>query len=127
MLPDDTEVLSVAWGVDAAMGVYFRPDMFVHGAGLLRLRCLSLHTLEGFREVVGRPLPWQQLVAALAPRDGVIDCTALQGNKRLLALIRSVSDEAMADLAACAILRIVEARDGVVWDFNAGWLTHQHW
>ena len=58
----------------------------------------ALPWTEGFREVVGRPLPWQQLVAALAPRDGVIDCTALQGNERLLALIRSVSDEAMADL-----------------------------
>ena len=71
----------------------------------------ALPWTEGFREVVGRPLPWTQLVAALASRDGVIDCTALQGNQRLLALIRSVSDEAMADLGL-GVIAISRNGDG---------------
>ena len=36
--------------------------------------------VEGFSEVVGRLLPYSELVAALADRDGVIDCSALERN-----------------------------------------------
>ena len=54
--------------------------------------------VQGFEEVVGRPLPFAALVSALQPSDGVIDCTALPADSRLLQQIRAVADEAMTDL-----------------------------
>ena len=54
--------------------------------------------VQGFAEVVGRPLPFAALVASLQASDGVIDCTALPAGDRRLQLIRAVADEAMTDL-----------------------------
>ena len=47
---------------------------------------------------MGRLLPYSELVAALADRDGVIDCSALERNTALWIAIRTVADEAMTDL-----------------------------
>jgi secreted PhoX family phosphatase len=54
--------------------------------------------VQGFAEVVGRPLPFAALVTALQSSDGVVDCTALPAGDRLLQQIRTVADEAMTDL-----------------------------
>ena len=54
--------------------------------------------VQGFAEVVGRPLPFAALVASLQPSDGVVDCTALPAGDRRLQQIRAVADEAMTDL-----------------------------
>ena len=54
--------------------------------------------VQGFEEVVGKPLPFAALVAALQSSDGVIDCGELQAGDRRLQQIRSVADEAMTDL-----------------------------
>ena len=54
--------------------------------------------VQGFEEVVGRPLPFAALVSALQRRDGVIDCGALPAGDLLLQQIRAVADEAMSDL-----------------------------
>jgi uncharacterized protein len=67
---------------------------------------------DGFAEVVGQPLPWGELVAALASRQGVIDCSTLAANDPLLATIRAVSDQAMADLG----LGVIHLqRQGGIW------------
>lgn len=44
--------------------------------------------LEGFAQVVGQPLPWSELVTALASRGGRIDCTALAAADPLWPLLR---------------------------------------
>ena len=54
--------------------------------------------VQGFAEVVGRPLPFAALVSALQSSDGVVDCTALPTGDRRLQQIRTVADEAMIDL-----------------------------
>ncbi|MCB4394164.1 DUF839 domain-containing protein [Synechococcus sp. HB1133] len=54
--------------------------------------------VDGFNEVVGQPLPYAAVVRALAPVDGVIDCTALAARDPRLAQIRAVADQAMTDL-----------------------------
>ena len=54
--------------------------------------------VDGFNEVVGLPLPYAAVVRALAPVDGVIDCTALAARDPRLAQIRAVADQAMTDL-----------------------------
>ena len=54
--------------------------------------------VQGFEEVVGKPLPFADLVSVLQPSDGVIDCTALPAGDRRLQQIRTVADEAMTDL-----------------------------
>ena len=54
--------------------------------------------VQGFAEVVGRPLPFAALVASLQASDGVIDCTGLPAGDRRLQQIRAVADEAMTDL-----------------------------
>ena len=54
--------------------------------------------VQGFAEVVGRPLPYAALVASLQASDGVMDCTALPAGDRRLQQIRAVADEAMTDL-----------------------------
>ena len=56
--------------------------------------------VQGFAEVVGRPLPFAALVASLQPSDGVVDCTALPAGDRRLQQIRAVADEAMTDLGS---------------------------
>ncbi|WP_370455455.1 PhoX family phosphatase [Synechococcus sp. RSCCF101] len=58
---------------------------------------------QGFEAVLGRPLPYQQLADTLKPQQGEADCTALPEGHPLLALIRAVSDEAMADLGVGVI------------------------
>jgi hypothetical protein len=54
--------------------------------------------VQGFEEVVGKPLPFAALVETLEPSDGVIDCTELPAGDRRLQQIRAVADEAMTDL-----------------------------
>ena len=54
--------------------------------------------LEGFAEVVGRPLPWAELVEALKGHGGWIDATALAASDPLWPLLRGVADQAMTDL-----------------------------
>ena len=46
-VPDDVEILTVTWGATRPVSVSFQPD----GLRFLRLRVLSLQTLEGFRTV----------------------------------------------------------------------------
>ena len=54
--------------------------------------------VQGFEEVVGKPLPFADLVSVLQPSDGVIDCGELPAGDRRLQQIRAVADEAMTDL-----------------------------
>ncbi|MEC8215190.1 MAG: phosphatase, partial [Cyanobacteriota bacterium] len=53
--------------------------------------------VDGFKDVVGQPLPYAAVMRALAPSDGVIDCTALAAGDPRLAQIRAVADQAMTD------------------------------
>ena len=46
-VPDDVEILTVTWGATRPVSVSFQPD----GLRFLKLRVLSLQTLEGFRTV----------------------------------------------------------------------------
>ena len=67
--------------------------------------------LEGFAEVVGQPLPWTELVAALKAQGGRIDCTALAAEDPLWPLLRGVADQAMADLGL-GVVSLVASSDG---------------
>ncbi|MGB5239535.1 MAG: alkaline phosphatase PhoX, partial [Prochlorococcaceae cyanobacterium] len=67
--------------------------------------------LEGFAEVVGQPLPFSELVDALQPLGGRIDCTALAAEDPLWPLLRSVVDQAMTDLGI-GVASLAEAPGG---------------
>ena len=58
----------------------------------------TLPWVQGFEEVVGKPLPFASLVNDLASFDGLLDCTALPEDDRLFKAIRAVADQAMTDL-----------------------------
>ena len=51
--------------------------------------------VQGFQEVVARALPFDHLVEALQPLDGVIDCTKLSAEDPRRAQIHAVADEAI--------------------------------
>lgn len=54
--------------------------------------------VQGYEEVIGEPLPYDDLVAALATTGGVIDCMSLKAEDSRWALIHRVADAAMRDL-----------------------------
>ncbi len=68
---------------------------------------------DGFAEAVGQPLPWRELVSALAGREGRLDCTSLAATDPLRLLVRAVADQAMTDLG----LGVVTLRPGA----TGGW------
>lgn len=73
---------------------------------------------EGFSDVVGEPLPWQELVAALESRGGEIDCTALADTDPLWPLLRGVADQAMTDLGLGVVS--LKASPGGGWQRSEG-------
>ncbi len=74
--------------------------------------------LEGFAEVVGQPLPFSELVDALKPLGGRIDCTALAAADPLWPLLRGVADQAMTDMGLG--VASLQAASGGGWERSGG-------